>query len=176
VFADESGFSLIPLIRRTWAVEGQTPIIRHCFNWPKLSAISAVSTQSRIYMKLLLNKTVKSHNVIAFLSHLLKLVKGMIILVWDRIQTHRSAIVKEFIKSNSQRLKVYYLPPYAPDLNPAEGIWNHIKWQELANYCPRNLSELVKAIKRSTGNIRNRPKLIRSFLHATPLNFDHLVN
>ncbi|MGH2569392.1 MAG: transposase, partial [Bacteroidota bacterium] len=50
VFVDESGFSLVPSVRRTWAPIGQTPILRHVASWKNLSAISGVTLQPNLYM------------------------------------------------------------------------------------------------------------------------------
>lgn len=174
VFVDESGFSLIPLVGKTWGIRGQTPIIRHRFNWPKLSAISAVTTNPHIYMKLLPNKTVRSEQIKKFLAHLLKCIPGKIFVVWDRISTHRSKIVKKYIKEHKDRLNIYFLPAYAPELNADEGVWNYIKWHELSNFCANDIDELKEAISKSVQKIRNRPKLIKSFFNQTPLFFNFL--
>ena len=71
VFVDESGFSLLPTACRTWSPRGQTPILRHCFNWPKLSAISAVAANPHAYLHLVPG-TVASDEVIRFVQHLLR--------------------------------------------------------------------------------------------------------
>ncbi len=73
VFVDESGFSLLPTACRTWSPRGQTPILRHCFNWPKLSAISAVTPNPHAYLHLVPG-TIASREVIRFVRHLLRWV------------------------------------------------------------------------------------------------------
>ncbi len=65
VFVDESGFSLLPTACRTWSPRGQTPILRHCFNWPKLSAISAVTSNPHAYFHLIPD-TIASPEVIRY--------------------------------------------------------------------------------------------------------------
>ena len=97
-------------------------------------------------------------------------------IVWDRIPTHKAKSVKKFINHNSERLQMFYLPPYAPDLNADEGVWNYIKWHKLKNYCAKNIKELRENVKKSIALIRRKPELIKSFFRETPLNFYPFVN
>lgn len=73
-------------------------------------------------------------------------------------------------------MQMFYLPPYAPELNADEGVWNYAKWHKLKNYAPRNLSELQNAVTKIMAGIRKRPRLIQAFFRETPLNFGPFVN
>lgn len=106
-----------------------------------------------------------------FLNHLLRHIPQKIFIIWDRIPVHRAKKVRDFIKENSSRMRVYFLPPYAPELNPDEGFWDYIKWHQLKNFCPTNIRELKSEIRRCVKRIRSRPRLIQSFLKETPLIF-----
>lgn len=161
---------------KTWAIKGKTPIIRHCFNWPKLSVISAVSTNPHIYARQHPNKTIKTAQVLQFLQHLLKHGPKKMFIIWDRLQAHRAISVRNFMKKNSERLRMFFLPPYAPELNADEGVWNYIKWHKLKNYCPKNIKELQICVRKSIATIRKNPELIKSFFKKTPLNFYPFVN
>jgi len=89
VFLYEGGFSLLPMPCKTWAPRGQTPFLYHCFNWPKLSAISAVTPNPRAYLRLA-RGTVASPQVFGFVRHLLRWIPGTIFLFWDGLNPHRS--------------------------------------------------------------------------------------
>jgi transposase len=117
VFVDESGFSLLPTACRTWSPRGQTPILRHCFNWPKLSAISAVTPNPHPYLHLD-RGTIASDEVIRFVAHLLRQIPGPIFLFWDGGNPHRSRRTRTALCAYRKRLWVYRLPAYAPELNP----------------------------------------------------------
>lgn len=170
VFVDESGFSLTPYRGRTWAPRGQTPILRHCCNWPKLSAISAVTPASRLYLQLV-QDTIKSPEVIRFVRHLLQHIPGPIFLFWDGNSPHKSGLTQQTLLSLAPRLTVYRLPPYAPELNPDEPVWAYLKNHALRGYCPPDIDALIGAIRRATRNIQRRPKLIQSFFQQCPLFF-----
>lgn len=115
--------------------------------------------------------SIATPGILVFLRHLLRHVKGPIVLVWDNLNTHKSAAVRQFARAHARRLVIEYLPPYAPDLNPDEWVWRHLKHVELGNFAALDLQELRAAIRAGTQRVRHRPKLMRSFLHASRLSF-----
>lgn len=164
IFVDESGFSLIPVVRHTWAPIGKTPVLKHRASWPKLSAISGVTITGELYMQLY-HGTINAERVVRFLASLLRLVPGPIIVLWDNIGIHRAKLVQQWLERHS-RLRVQWLPAYAPELNPDEGFWSHIKNKDLANYCPQDLEQLEAKVRRSRRapgtQERHRPRLLHS--------------
>lgn len=171
VFVDESGFSLTPYRGRTWAPRGKTPILRHCCNWPKLSAISGVTPTLKVYMQLV-KGSIKTPQVIHFARHLLNHIPGPICLFWDNNSPHKSKLTQETLAGFAPRLSVYRLPPYAPELNPDEGVWHYLKCDALRGFCPADLKELINKIHRATKSLRRRPALVQSFFKDCPLFFD----
>ena len=161
---------MIPTRIRTWAPRGQTPVVRHCYRWPKFSAISGVSTKGKLYI-LVRPGTIATKQVLVFLRHLLRHVRGRIIVVWDNINPHKAVSVKRFVEDHRHRLSVERLPPYSPELNPDEWVWRYLKHVELANFAPLDLLELKVALRGAVQRIRMRPRLMRSFLDASDLPF-----
>lgn len=167
---DESGFSLLPTACRTWSPRGQTPILRHCFNWPKLSAISAVTPNPHAYLHLVAG-TIASEEVIRFVEHLLRWIPGPLFLFWDGGNPHRSRRTREALRAHRNRLRVYRLPAYAPELNPDEWLWAWLKQHALRGLCPPDLTVLKQNIRQAIRRLRRHPQIIRSFFHACPLSF-----
>lgn len=145
-------------------------MVTHRYSWPKLSAISGVSTTGKLYI-LVRRGTIATPQVLVFLRHLLRHVDGRIILVWDNVRPHQSAAVKRFVHDQRRRLSLEPLPPYAPELNPDEWVWRYLKQVELANFAPRHLGELKTGLREATQRIRMRTGLMRSFLEASALSF-----
>jgi len=108
IFLDESGFLLIPNVKRTWAPAGQTPTIRYCFKHSKISAINALAVspqRKRIALYLQFRRrSFKGPDVKRFLQYLLKHVRGPIILLWDKGRIHRHQEVKAWC-TNHPRLQ-----------------------------------------------------------------------
>jgi len=167
LFLDESGFSLTPYVAKTWAPRGRTPIVRHCFNWPKLSALSAVGLHGQCYFRLHAG-AVRWPQVIGFLEQLLRLTRRPLFILWDSVGPHRAAAVRRFIASQP-RLRMFPLPGYCPELNPDEWFWSHLKCRELANLGPADVQVLKHEIRKAVRRIRNRPALVRSFYRASGL-------
>lgn len=169
VFVDESGLSQRPARKRTWAPEGQTPILEFNFNWKKLSAIAGVSFTS-IYFELH-ESSVKSAEVIAFLRHLKARIRKPLMVVWDGLSAHWSKEVAAFVESLEGAIVLEQLPAYAPELNPVEYLWGHLKQHELANFCPKDLAELTGAAREALFKAKRTKRYIRAFWAQAELPF-----
>ncbi len=90
---------------------------------------------------------------------------------WDNLNVHLAPQLADFIAENKAWLRVYRLPAYAPDLNPAEGVWSLLK-RSIANFAAADLPGLVRIIKRKLKKIQYRPHLINGCLAATGLTIE----
>lgn len=162
---------LQPVVRRTWAPQGQTPIHYSWDRRDRLSVISAISLSPH-RCRLGLYFAIHEHNIItddvvAFVADLLDHLPKGIILVMDRWQVHRSA-GRRLRERFPRRVEVEWLPPYAPDLNPVERVWSRTKYGDLANYIPDDVRHLGHAVRRSLRHTRRQHTLLRGFFkHAT---------
>jgi DDE superfamily endonuclease len=92
---------------------------------------------------------------------------GPLVVVWDNLNTHVSAAMKELIAARDW-LTVYQLPPYAHELNPVELVWSHLK-RSLANLAKRNVAELTALVRTRLKQMQYRPGLLGGFLASTRL-------
>ena len=176
VFQDESGVSQRPPVRRTWAPRGETPILIHAFNWTKLSVALALAfrwdgRRSRLFFQ----THPGNYNDVTLIDFLKDLKRHFhrhrIILIWDGLPSHKSAVMAEYLRAQRPWLTVERLPGYAPDLNPAELVWGNVKGQELANLCADNLGEVERALRKGLRRVRRSPTLAVAFLQHTGLSF-----
>ena len=120
VLIDESGVLLAPLVRRTLAPKGQTPILKHrAKQRDKVSLIAALSLSPRnqhlgLYFSTLINEHFESTAVAWFVRQLLKHLRGPLIVIWDRGNMHRGADIRQ-LQEDFPRLTLEFLPPYAPE-------------------------------------------------------------
>jgi transposase len=157
VFADESGFALIPNVVRTWAPQGQTPIHRHRQGRrDKISVISGISvspSQHRLGLYyLLFYDNIGQQEVCMFLRELLRHLRGPIILLIDNSSTHKGEPIEQLLGQH-RRLRIEHFPSCAPELNPDEGVWSLAK-RDLANSCPKDVEELMEDVVGSIEAIR----------------------
>src|ERR687897_55024 len=131
-FADQSGFYLLPMVVRTYAPEGKTPILKENLTRDHLSAMSAIALDGKLYM-MEQERAFKGEDVVRFLKHLMRQIPGKLLVIWDGSPIHRGGAVKDFLSSGAagSRGQLEQLPGYAPDLNPDERIWKHLKCVEL---------------------------------------------
>jgi transposase len=157
---DQSGFYLLPAVVRSYAPVGQTPVLQEKLSRDHLSVISAISLEGKLYM-MEQERSFKGEDVVRFLRHLLGQVSGKLLVVWDGSPIHRGRAVKDFLAGGaSRRLMLEQLPGYAPDLNPDEGIWKHLKCVELKNLCCQSLSELKVELRKAKERLRHKKHVI----------------
>jgi transposase len=149
------------MVVRTCAPVGKTPVLRENLTRDHLSAMSGITLEGKLYM-LEQDRAFKAEDVLLrFSKHLLRRIEGKLLVVWDGSPIHRGRAVKDFLASGaSSRLQLEQLPGYAPDLNPDEGIWKHLKCVELKNLCCRSLSELKVELRKAKERLRHERDVI----------------
>jgi len=182
VFEDEAGVSMTPARARTWGRRGRTPVVRVRGRSRRRVSIAALTCykpgeRSRlIYRPRLDDGQGRSKGRKSFawtdyrdlIAAAHSQLDGPIVLIWDNLNTHLAAGMKEFVAAQDW-LTVYQLPPYAPDLNPVEGIWSLLRRGFLANVAFADPDHLVRTVRRGLRKIQYRPQLIDGCLAATGL-------
>lgn len=162
-FEDESNLSLTAPLGKTWASKGQTPAQAVSGRRGGLSALSAIGRAGRLVFSLQ-EKRIASPPIIHFLAQLLKHHRGRhLVVVMDQASPHTSKKTLRFIEGE-KRLHVFHLPPYSPDFNPDEGVWNHLKHQELKSHQAKAKKELKALARRKLASMSKRPRLLRGIV------------
>ncbi len=176
VFIDESGFLMAPYLRRSWAPKGATPILYQCGrSHQKVSAIAALCVPAernavRCYFRMYPAANIETSRVLSFLRQLSRQLKAKpFFVIWDRWQPHRAKAVRVFL-SSPPALGFAFLPSYAPELNPVEYLWNHLKTNPMANDPHREVETLSIAARRHARSLQRKGWLLRSFLKHSPLS------
>ena len=177
VFIDEAGFMLEPVVRRTWAPRGHTPILKINRPHDRISVIGAITIrrQDRLfafhYALSPDNTNFRGPTVAKFVDELSNALKGQMTLIWDEISIHWGSAMKQYLADHPW-IDANALPPYAPELNPVDLVWAYVKYGRLANYCPHDLTELRVTLKEEFKRLQHRPDLLKSFLAHTGLSLD----
>jgi hypothetical protein len=174
VFWDESGISVVPVVRRTWAPKGRTPVLVHPFSWKRASMAAALcvrpgggGAQLAFHIQ---PGSYDTDTLIVALTELRAFLAGeKATLIWDGLSSHRCRTMQAWLRAQRRWLVVERLPTYAPDLNPVEKVWANLKGVELANHTSDYLGDITAAAHVGIDRIRQTPRLLYSFLHATGL-------
>ncbi|WP_311766731.1 transposase [Streptomyces rhizosphaericus] len=159
MFFDESGVSLLPQVRRTYAPRGRTPTLRHRLNWKRASMAAALGYHAADVgrgPRLCFHLKPGSYDTMALIE-VLRQVKAFyagepVVLVWDGLSAHWSRDMRAWV-AGQDWLTLERLPAYAPELNPVELLWSAIKTRELANLTGDHLADVaVPPNEASTGS------------------------
>jgi putative transposase len=174
VFQDESGYSLVCPLKRTWSRRGQTPIsytsINHHQRLNLVGAVIMLPNQESFKLSVQSHwKSITGQEILWYLKQLLRCVAGPIVMVWDNHPIHKRKMVQEFI-AQQERLIVFQFPTAAPELNPAEYLWTQVS-QYYAGRAPHDRIEMKQYVMAGVARIRRSQDRIRGCLQATRLDW-----
>lgn len=154
---------------RTWAPVGQTPVLQYSFTWKQLSVIAGISFH-RFYFRLFPG-AIKAPQMVEFLKALKRQIRRKLLIIWDGLPVHKSRVVRQYVESLNGAIQLEVMPAYAPELNPVEYIWGHLKHRELGNFCPTHLGQLRNYAGRRLQSMQRRPTLVTAFWTQAELPF-----
>jgi len=161
-------------VGRSLAPRGRTPILKAPGRKrQKVSLIAALSIAPRrnrigLYFRCFPGGHITQREAAAFVRWLLRHLRGPVHIVWDRGNTHKGDAIRA-LHRDYPRLTSHWLPPYAPELNPVEHVWNHIKYGRGANYLPKDMTELTERVEALLREASSDPCRKRSFFEAAHL-------
>lgn len=164
-FWDESGFRADGVQGRTWGVQGHTPVVAVPGQRQSTSAASAVNARGAFWF-VTYQGALNALRFVDFLKQLMKHRKQPLILILDSLPAHKGPVVRSYVDSLQGKLQLHYLPGYAPELNPDELVWNHMKRTGTAKKPLRKGDQLQSRIDADLQAIQRNPKLVRSFFRA----------
>jgi transposase len=176
-FIDESGFMLAPTLRRTYAPSGHAPVEKVTDPHARISVIGAISLTPecrRVNLTFDLsadNANFNGQAIAAFLRLLHERVNNPITVIWDSVGIHLSQPVADYLSRNGNIVSETF-PPNASELNPADGVWSHIKYGRLPNYTPFDLAELRRTVTTELKRLQRQPHLLHAFIRRTRLSFE----
>lgn len=165
LFLDEAGIQSDATLGSTWGERGKTPIVKTSGQRQKVNAISAVSSRGDFRYDVYTCRF-NAQFFIEILKRFTKRLRRPCFFVVDGHPAHRANVVKQFISDSNGKIELYFLPPYAPDLNPDEFVWNHLKRHGLSKKPLTKNEALRTRVERDLAAIKKSPRLIRSFFRA----------
>ena len=164
-FWDESGFRADAVHGKTWGVKGQTPIVERPGQRQSISAASAVNSKGAFWY-CTYQGGLTAELFVALLKKMMRRRLKPVHLVVDGLPAHKTALVKNYVASTNGLLTLHFLPGYAPELNPDELVWSHVKRTGVARTPLRKGEKLSDKIEAQLAAIKKAPQLVRSFFKA----------
>lgn len=163
-FADESGIRSDYHAGTTWSPVGQTPAVQATgarFDCNMISAVNALGH----FRFMVVESTVNASVFCEFLKRLIEGMTQKIFLIVDGHPSHKAKLVTAFVAANSDRIELFTLPPYSPELNPDELAWAHVK-SKIAKAVVQTKEELQTQVKRALHQLQKLPKIVAGFFHT----------
>ena len=163
-FADESGIRSDHHAGTTWAPVGQTPVVKATGARYGLNMLSALNALGHFRFMTVDGRV----NASVFRDFLKRLITGMerkIFLIVDGHPAHKAKLVSRFVEDNADAIELFFLPPYAPELNPDELAWAHIKTR-IAKATTQTKDELKAMVERVMHRLQKMPEIVAGFFHA----------
>lgn len=161
-FGDESSVRSDYHSGTTWAPIGKTPVVKTTAIRHKVSLISAISSKGAMRF-MATEGNVTAPVFIEFLKRLIHKATRPVFLIVDNHSVHRSGEVREFVKNTKGKLWLFYLPPYSPELNPDEHVWNYLKNHKIGRQSVRSGFELTKRVESIMRSLQRLPEKVKSF-------------
>lgn len=161
-FLDESAVRSDHHAGTTWSPKGKTPVVRTTGARFSLNIIGAISPQGE-FRFMLYEKSMNAQRFIEFLKRLLNDEPRPIFLIVDGHPVHRSRAVKKFVESTQGRLELHFLPPYSPEVNPIEQVWNHAKNHRIGKQVITGPDQLKKLVLSALRSLQRSADIVRGF-------------
>jgi transposase len=164
-FWDESGFRADTVHGKTWGVRGQTPVVERPGQRQSISAASAVTAQGAFWF-CVYEGALNGELFVELLKKMMHRRRKSVHLILDSLPAHKRVLVRDYVVSTEGRLSLHFLPGYAPDLNPDELVWSHVKRTGPARRPLQKGEKLREKIEEQLATLQKLPSLIRSFFKA----------
>lgn len=164
-FLDEAGVRSDQILGRTWGLRGKTPEVATSGRRQSVNAISAVNARGEFWYEIYTDR-LNATRFLKLLRNFMRRRRSPVFLVLDGHPAHTAKAVAQYVQGLSGRLEVHFLPGYAPELNPDEFVWNHLKRQGVSKKPLRQAESLRGRVQSDLAQIKSRPALVRSFFRA----------
>jgi transposase len=169
-FLDEVGVRSDSPLGRSYGLKGKTPVVKTSGQRQKINAISAVNAKGAFWYKVY-SGMLTAVLFIVMLKDLMKGRKKPVMLVVDGLPVHKAKLVAKYVQSTKGRLELHFLPPYAPDLNPDEFAWSHLKQNGTSKKPLRKNEALRQRVEQDLSEIKGDRSLVRSFFMAPSVSY-----
>jgi len=144
--------------------------LQYSFTWNQLSAVAGVTFWNISYK--LVKGNIRDPEGVNFLKNQSRHLAGRkLLIIWDRLQAHRSRLVRDWVETQGGDVQLEFLPPYAPELNPVEYLWAHWKQHDLPNFCPKDFDQLSAFARAKLKRAQRRRTLVAAFWKQAELPF-----
>ena len=169
-WGDETGVRSDESRHRGYAPPGQTPIVKIPARRKSLSMIAAVTNQGKVRF-MIYPGGLTPQRLIVFMQQLIKDAPRKVLLILDNLNVHKAKAVREWLGERVDRIKVFYLPPYSPELNPTEYFNGDLKGEIQRGVPPKDVTDLKRTMLSHSHRIQRTPKRVRKYFENEHIRY-----
>jgi len=170
LWGDEIGVRSDHQAGTTWGKRGATPVVAAPGKRFGCNMISAISNRGSLKFRVFRGRF-SAPVFVDFLRRLIRSTKRKVFLIADRHPAHRARRVTRWLADHEAKIKLFFLPPYSPDLNPDEFLNNDVKTNGVARSRPRNDQSLMKGVRSYLWGRQRRRALVRRYFQAPSVQY-----
>ncbi|WP_447972928.1 IS630 family transposase [Nitrospira sp. Kam-Ns4a] len=169
-WGDEMGLRSDHQAGTSWGKRGQTPVIRGPGRRFRCNMISAITNRGRLYFMVFRHRFT-ARVFLRFCHRLLRHVRHPVFLIVDGHPVHTAAVTQRWLHRHRDRLRLFFLPPYSPELNPDEYLNQDVKTNALGRRPPQDADELAVNVRRYLRSTQRMPAVVQSFFHHPAVRY-----
>lgn len=169
-WGDEMGLRSDHQAGRSWGLKGRTPVIPGTGQRFGCNMLSTVTNRGKLFFMVFRGRFTAGV-LIGFLRRLVRQVKAKTFLIVDRHPAHRSKALQRWLDKHAQRIQIFYLPPYSPELNPDELLNQDVKTNAVGRRRPENQGEMVADVRAYLRSTQRQPHIVRSYFRASHVRY-----
>jgi transposase len=168
-FEDEAGIRSDHHAGTTWGKRGETPVVRTTGARFSLNMLSAITSKGAMRFMTYTGK-MKAPLFCEFLTRLIHNASSKVFLILDGHPVHRSSLVRKFVATTKGKLRLFFLPPYSPELNPDELVWNNVKGK-IGRSSLKGPDDFHEKVRHHLKSLQRTPEKIRNFFNEPNLRY-----
>ena len=169
-FGDETGMRSDHQADKSYAPQGQTPVIKKTGQRFSLNMISAISNKGHLQF-MILEGRFNGEVFKTFLQQMIKYSRQKIYFVTDGHPAHKTKMLNEWLAENKDRIEVFFLPPYSPELNPQEYVNQDVKTNIIGKKRPINKAQMRTNIEDFMNGRKNDRKQVQKYFHVNHVRY-----
>ena len=169
-FGDETGMRSDHQAGRSYAPKGETPVIKKTGQRFSLNMISAISNKGYLQF-MIIDGRFNSEVFETFLKQMIKYSRHKIYFVTDGHPAHKTKKLNEWLAQNKERIEVFFLPPYSPELNPQEYVNQDVKTNIIGKKRPINKDQMRNNVEEFMINRKNDQKQVQKYFHEKHVRY-----
>jgi len=161
-WGDETGINSDGYNVKGFAPKGKTPVVRLTTKRNKINMISSITNQGKVRF-MLYRETMTAKVLIKFMARLTKDSQRKVFLILDNLRVHHSKVVQKWLEANKEKIRVFFLPPYSPEVNPDEYLNGDLKQRIRSGIPAKTEQDLAKKTRSFMKMLQWRPKHVMNY-------------